>query len=70
MHIVKYKICSNIEHKYKLLAPKWDSPQKHVNKRKANKPMKGVKKVSDTLVRIVRMKLFMFPKVGNLFCKK
>ncbi len=44
MHIVKYKICSNIEHKDKLLAPKWDSPQKHVNKRKDKNPMKWVKK--------------------------
>jgi len=41
---MKYKICSNIEHKDKLLAPKWDSPQKHVNKKKVDKPMKGVKK--------------------------
>jgi hypothetical protein len=41
---VKYKICSNIEHKDKLLAPKWNSPQKHLNKRRANKPMKRVKK--------------------------
>jgi hypothetical protein len=44
VHIVKCKICSKVEQKDKLLAPKWDSPYKHVSKRKVEKPMKGVKK--------------------------
>ncbi len=34
-----------VEHKDKLLAPKWDSLQKHVSKRKLDKPMKGVEKI-------------------------
>jgi hypothetical protein len=44
LHIVKCKICSKVEQKDKLLAPKWDSPYKHASKRKVDKPMKGVKR--------------------------
>jgi hypothetical protein len=54
-----------VEHKDKLLAIKWDSFQKHADKKKINKLMKGVKKVISILVRIIsiaRMKLFMLPK--------
>jgi hypothetical protein len=42
-------------------------------KKKADKPMKGVKKMNDMLVRIIiiaRMRLFMLPKAKNLFCNK
>jgi hypothetical protein len=44
VHRVKCKICSKVEHKDKLLAPKWDSLQKHADYKKAEKNMKGVKK--------------------------
>ncbi len=44
LHIVRCKICSKIEHKDKFLAPKWDSLQKHVDQKIADKPMKRVKK--------------------------
>jgi hypothetical protein len=43
-HTMKCKICSKIEYKDKLLAPKWDSLHKHANRRKADRPMRGVKK--------------------------
>jgi hypothetical protein len=33
-----------IEHKNKLLVPKWDSLHKHVSRKKVNRPMKGAKK--------------------------
>jgi hypothetical protein len=35
MHLVIYKVCSKIDGKDKMLAPKIDSLQKHVGKRKA-----------------------------------
>jgi hypothetical protein len=44
VHLVKCKVCSKVEHKDKLLAPKWDSFQKHANWKKAEKNMKGMKK--------------------------
>ncbi len=44
MHIVKYIYFLEIEHKDKILAPKWDSSQKNVVWRKAERPMKWVKK--------------------------
>jgi hypothetical protein len=31
VHLVKYKMCLEVEHKNKLLAPKWDSLHKHTN---------------------------------------
>jgi hypothetical protein len=31
VQLVKYKVCSKVEHKNKLLAPKWDSLHKHTN---------------------------------------
>jgi hypothetical protein len=44
VHLVKCKICLEVEHVYKLLTPKWDSFQKHVSWRKAKRKMRGVKK--------------------------
>jgi hypothetical protein len=44
VHLVKCKVCSVVEHKDKLMAPKWDSFQKHADQRKAKRNMKGVKK--------------------------
>ncbi len=44
VQLVKYKVCSKVEHKNKLLAPKWDSLHKHTSRRKAKRNMKGVKK--------------------------
>ncbi len=44
VHLVKCKICLEVEQKNKLLVPKWDSLQKHTSQRKAEKNMKGVKK--------------------------
>jgi hypothetical protein len=48
----------------KILAIQWNSFQKHADKKKANKPMKWVKKVISILLRIIsiaRMKLLMLP---------
>jgi hypothetical protein len=42
---MKCKFFSEVEHKDKLLALKWNSLQKHVNKKKVDKPMKWVKKI-------------------------
>jgi hypothetical protein len=44
VHLVKYKVCSKVEHKNKLLAPKWDSLHKHIGGKKVKRNMKGVKK--------------------------
>jgi hypothetical protein len=44
VHLVKCKICSEVEHKDKLIVPKWDSFHKYVGRRKAERNMKGVKK--------------------------
>ncbi len=44
VQFVKCKVCSKVEHKNKLLAPKWDSLQKHADWKKAEKNMKGMKK--------------------------
>jgi hypothetical protein len=44
VHLVKCKVCSKVEHKNKLLAPKWDSLQKHTSQRKDEKNTRGVKK--------------------------
>jgi peroxiredoxin family protein len=44
VQLMKYKVCSKVEHKNKLLAPKWDSFHKHSSRRKAKRNMKGVKK--------------------------
>ncbi len=44
MHIMNCAICLEVEHKDKLLAPKWDLLQKHANWKKMNKPMRKVKK--------------------------
>jgi len=44
VHLVKYKVCLEVEHKNKLLAPKWDSLHKHTGQRKAKRNMNGVKK--------------------------
>jgi hypothetical protein len=44
VHLVKCKVCSKVEHKNKLLAPKWDPLQKHIGWRKAEKNMEGLKK--------------------------
>jgi len=44
LHTMKCKICSKIEHKNKLLAPKWDSLHKHASQRKTDNLMRGVKK--------------------------
>jgi hypothetical protein len=44
VHLVKYKVCSKVEYKNKLLAPKWDSLHKHIGGKKAKRNMKGVKK--------------------------
>jgi hypothetical protein len=58
-----------------LLAIKWDSFQKHADKKKANKPMKRVKKMISILIRIIsiaRMMLLMLPKAkkpNHFACK-
>jgi hypothetical protein len=44
MHVIKCKISLKFEHKDKLLAPKWDSFQKHVGQKNINRLMKRVKK--------------------------
>jgi hypothetical protein len=44
LHIVKCKIYNQVEGKDKLLAPKWDSFYKHVDRMKAHKDMGFVKK--------------------------
>jgi hypothetical protein len=44
VHLVKCKVCSEVGHKDKLLAPKWDSLHKHVDHKKAERNMKEVKK--------------------------
>jgi hypothetical protein len=44
VHLVKCKVCLEVEHKDKLLAPKWDSLDKHVALKKVERNMKGVKK--------------------------
>lgn len=41
---VKCKICFQVDHKNKLLAPKWDFFQKHASHRKVDFFLKGVKK--------------------------
>jgi hypothetical protein len=43
VHLVKCKVCSKVEHKNKLLAPKWDSLHKHIGWRKAENFMKRLK---------------------------
>jgi hypothetical protein len=37
VYFMKCKVCSEVEHKNKLLVPKWDSLQKHTTRRKAEK---------------------------------
>ncbi len=44
LHIVKCKIYNQVEGKDKLLAPKWDSFYKHVDRMKAHTDMGFVKK--------------------------
>jgi hypothetical protein len=44
VHLVKCKVCLEVEHKNKLLVPKWDSLQKHIGWRKAEKNVKRVEK--------------------------
>jgi heme-degrading monooxygenase HmoA len=44
VHTVKCKICSKVETKDKILATKWDSLHKHVDWRKIDIPIQGVKK--------------------------
>jgi hypothetical protein len=44
LHLVKCKLCSEVEHKYKLWALNWESLKKHIDWRKAKRNMKGVNK--------------------------
>jgi hypothetical protein len=44
VHLVKCKVCEEVEHKDKSIAPKWDSLHKHVGRKKVERNMKGVKK--------------------------
>jgi hypothetical protein len=44
VHLVKCRVCLEVEHKDKLLTPKWDSLHKHADWKKDEKNMKGKKK--------------------------
>ncbi len=44
VHTMKCEIFLEVKHKDKIIVAKWNPLQKHINQRKTNKPMKGMKK--------------------------
>ncbi len=62
VHIVRYKVCLDMEHKNKLLTFNWDSFQKYMNCKKIEKAWMGWKKGA-WIMNMTKMKLFMPPRV-------
>jgi heme-degrading monooxygenase HmoA len=68
--LVKCKVCSEVEHKDKLLTPKWDSLHKHAHWKKDEKNMKGKKKDEWYIDNDYKHNktITTYAKRGSLFC--